>query len=93
MATEQAPIKVSGATKERIRYLAALTDATQAEIVDRAVEEYAARHVDDIKQGIERARFVLTGGDAEIAAYLLDVPVEDIERVAGKPPVASADPS
>ena len=93
MATEQAPIKVSGATKERIRYLAALTDATQAEIVDRAVEEYAARHVDDIKQGIERARFVLTGGDAEIAAYLLDVPVEDVERVAGKPPAASADPS
>src|ERR1039457_2759201 len=32
----QAPIKVSGETKERIRYLAALTDATQAEIVDRA---------------------------------------------------------
>jgi hypothetical protein len=49
--------------------------------------------VDDIKQGIERARFVLTGGDAEIAAYLLDVPVEDVERVAGKPPAASAGPS
>jgi len=93
MATEQAPIKVSGATKERIRYLAALTDATQAEIVDRAVEEYAARHVDDIKQGIERVRLVLAGGDAEIAAYLLDIPVEDIERVASKPSVASADPS
>lgn len=93
MATGQAPIKVSGATKERIRYLAALTDATQAEIVDRAVEEYAARHLDDIKQGIERARFVLTGGDAEIAAYLLDVPIEDVERVAGKSPAVSAGPS
>jgi predicted DNA-binding protein len=93
MATEQAPIKVSGSTKERIRYLAALTNATQAEIVDRAVEEYAARHVDDIQQGIERARFVLTGGDAQIAAYLLDLPVEDIERVAGKATSASADPS
>lgn len=93
MATEQAPIKVSGATKERIRYLAVLTGATQAEIVDRAVEEYATRHVDDIKRGIERARFVLTGGDAEIAAYLLNVPVEDVQRVAGKPPDASASPS
>jgi len=93
MATDQAPIKVSGATKERIRYLATLTNATQAEIVDRAVEEYAARHVDDIKHGIERARFVLTGGDAEIAAYLLDVPVEDVRRVAGKPSATSADPS
>ncbi len=93
MATEQAPIKVSGATKERIRYLATLTNATQAEIVDRAVEEYSARHVDDIKRGIERARFVLTGSDAEIAAYLLDVPVEDVKRVAGKPQTSNADPS
>ncbi len=93
MATDHAPIKVSGATKERIRYLAALTDATQAEIVDRAIEEYAARHVDDIKEGIQRARFVLTGDDTEIAAFLLDVPVGDVERVAGKPPAPSAGPS
>ena len=82
----QAPIKVSEATKERIRYLAALTDATQAEIVDRAVGEYAARHADAINQGIERARQVLAGGDAAAAAYLLDVPAEDVQRVAGDHP-------
>jgi predicted transcriptional regulator len=82
----QAPIKVSGATKERIRYIAALTDSTQAEVVDRAVEEYTARHADDIQAGIERARSVLAGGDTAIAAHLLDVPVEDIDRVAGKRP-------
>jgi predicted transcriptional regulator len=93
LATEQSPIKVSAATKERVRYLAALSDATQAEIVDRAVEEYAARHVEEIKQGIQRARFVLTGGDAEIAAYLLDLPVEDVKRVTGPRPTANADPS
>ena len=80
----QAPIKVSGRTKERIRYLAALSDATQAEIVDRAVEEYAARHADVIQEGIERARFVLAGGDAAIAAQLLDVPAEDVQRIAGE---------
>ncbi len=80
----QSPIKVSAATKERIRYIAALTDATQAEVVDRAVEEYAARHADAIAAGIERARSVLAGGETAIAAHLLDVPVEDIERVAGK---------
>ena len=80
----QSPIKVSEATKERIRYIAALTDATQAEIVDRAVEEYTARHADAINAGIERARSVLAGGETAIAAHLLDVPVEDIERVAGK---------
>jgi predicted transcriptional regulator len=78
----QSPIKVSAATKERIRYIAALTDATQAEVVDRAVEEYAARHADAIAAGIERARSVLAGGETAIAAHLLDVPVEDIERVA-----------
>jgi predicted transcriptional regulator len=80
----QSPIKVSGATKERIRYLAALTDATQAEIVDRAVEEYAARHADAIQAGIERARAVLAGGETAVATHLLDEPIEDVERVAGK---------
>lgn len=80
----QAPIKVSGRTKERIRYLAALTDVTQAEVVDRAVEEYAARHADAIAAGIERARMVLAGGDVAIASHLLGVPAEDVQRVAGK---------
>ena len=88
----QAPIKVSEQTKERIRYLAALTDATQAQVVDRAVEEYAARHADAINQGIERARLVLAGG-AAIAAHLLDVPSEDIQRIAGQHPGASAGPA
>ncbi len=81
----QSPIKVSGQTKERIRYLAALTDATQAAVVDRAIEEYAARHADAVKDGIERARFVLAGGDAAIAAHLLDVPIDDVSRVMGEP--------
>ena len=89
----QAPIKVSGATKERIRYLAALTDATQAQVVDRAVDEYAARHADAINQGIERARLVLAGGDADSAAHLLGVPAEDIQRIAGKPSSANAGPA
>ena len=89
----QAPIKVSGQTKERIRYLAALTDATHARVVDRAVEEYAARHADAINQGIEPARLVLAGGDAAIAAHLLDVPADDIQRIAGQPPGANAGPA
>ncbi|MHB8665467.1 MAG: hypothetical protein ACYDH6_22505 [Acidimicrobiales bacterium] len=79
----QAPIKVNERTKERIRYLAALTDVTQAEIVDRAVSEFAARHVDDINKGIGRAREVLAAGDAVIAALLLDEPVEAVERGSG----------
>lgn len=91
MTVSQAPIKVNEQTKERIRYLAALTDATQAEIVDRAVSEYAERHAGEIAAGMERARTVLSSGDAPIAAYLLDEPVEAVERVAGTKP-ASAQP-
>lgn len=79
----QAPIKVSEQTKDRVRYLAALTDATQAEIVDLAVTEYAARHADQIAAGLERAREILAGGDAAVAALLLGEPVAAVERVAG----------
>lgn len=83
MAT-QAPIKVSAETKDRIRYLAALTDATQAEIVDRAVGEYAVRHADEVAKGLERAREVLSGGDAAIAAFLLDESPAAVRRVSGR---------
>ena len=79
----QAPIKVHEQTKERIRYLAALTDATQADVVDRAVAEFAERHANEIANGMRRAREVLAGGDAAIAAYLLNEPLESVKRVAG----------
>jgi predicted transcriptional regulator len=79
----QAPIKVHEQTKERIRYLAALTDATQADVVDRAVAEFAARHADEIANGMRRASEVLAGGDAAIAAYMLNEPLENVKRVAG----------
>jgi predicted transcriptional regulator len=80
----QSPIKVHEQTKERIRYLAALTDATQADLVERAVAEFAKRHADEIVAGMRRAREVLAGGDATIAAYLLDEPLENVKRVAGR---------
>jgi hypothetical protein len=86
----QAPIKVDESTKERIRYLAALIDTTQAEVVDRAVREYAVRHADLIEKGIDHARSVLSSGDAAIAAHLLDLPVAAVERVAGGRRSASA---
>lgn len=79
----QSPIKVSEETKDRVRYLAALTDRTQAEIVDRAVTEYAARHAEDIAKGLDRAREALAGGDAEIAAHLLGESPDAVKRVAG----------
>ena len=83
MSVNQSPIKVSPQTKERIRYLAALTDTTQTQLVDRAIEEYTARHADLIDKGIDAARSVLAIGDVAIAAHLLDVPDEAVRRIAG----------
>jgi predicted transcriptional regulator len=83
MSVSQSPIKVSPHTKERIRYLAALTDTTQTQLVDRAIEEYTARHADLIEKGIDTARSVLAVGDVAIAAHLLDVPDEAVRRIAG----------
>src|SRR5665213_3095289 len=80
----QAPIKVNVETKERIRYLAALVDTTQAEVVDRAVQEYAVRHADLIEKGIDRARSVLASGDAALAAQLLGKSLDDVQRVSGR---------
>lgn len=82
----QSPIKVSEETKERVRYLAAFTDLTQAEVVSRAVAEFAVRHADDVTRGIQRARDVLAAGDAAVAAHLLNEPLEAVERVAGGQP-------
>ena len=79
----QSPIKVNEETKERIRYLAALIDTTQAGVVDLAVEEYAVRHADLIEKSIDHARSVLASGDAAIAAHLLDVPLGAVNRVSG----------
>jgi len=84
MSVNQSPIKVSPQTKERIRYLAALTDTTQSQLVDRAIEEYTARHADLIEKGIDAARSVLAIGDVAIAAHLLDVPDEAVRRIAGQ---------
>lgn len=80
----QSPIKVADGTKERIRYLATVTNLTQGEVVDRAIQEYAVRHADMIEKGLDQARSVLLAGNAAIAAHLLDVPTESIQRVGGK---------
>jgi predicted transcriptional regulator len=84
MKTTQSPIKVNEQTKERIRYLAALIDTTQADVVDRAISEFTVRHADVIEKGINNARVALTGGDTAIAALLLDEPLDAIQRVSGR---------
>lgn len=62
---------------------------TAAELADlqmRREKEHARDHPRDtaeIAEGIERASAALDGGDAATAAYLLEVPEQDVERVAG----------
>jgi hypothetical protein len=40
----QSPIKVHEATKEKVRYAALMAGLKQAELVERAVDEYVERH-------------------------------------------------
>jgi uncharacterized protein with ATP-grasp and redox domains len=87
---KQSPIKVNEDTHTRIRYLATLTNLTQGDVVDLAVQEFAVRHPDLIEKGLEEARSVLNVHDnASVAAYLLDMPAERVKRVAGKSAAAA----
>ncbi len=44
------------------------------------------RSHEQIKTGIKKARHVIEAGDEAVAAYLLDVPVEDIQCVSRNVP-------
>jgi len=70
MAT-QAPVKVSEATREKIRYAAALSAMTQSHLVEAAVDEYLTRHAQELDQGIAKARAALRLGDDAAVAHLL----------------------
>ena len=79
----QPPDKVSADAHARIRYLAALAGLTQGEIGDVAVSEVLVRQPAEMEKGLAEARTVLGSGSSAVAAYLLGMPVEDVERVAG----------
>jgi predicted transcriptional regulator len=84
MAT-QAPVKVSEATREKIRYAAALSEMTQTRLVEAAVDEYLARHADELDQGIARARTALRLGDDAAVTHLLGADAETARRVGARP--------
>jgi len=54
-----------------------------ADIVDQAIQEVAVRHSDLVERGIDHARSAIAGGDVGVAAHLLDVPVDGIDRIVG----------
>jgi hypothetical protein len=87
MARAQSPIKVHETTKEKIRYAALMAGLKQAELVERAVDEYVERHREEFGQRMDRAREALLGGKASALAYATGVTEGDVERMGG---VASA---
>lgn len=82
----QSPIKVHESTKQKVRYAALMAGVQQAELVERAVDEYVERHRDHFAQRMENARQALLGGKASALAYSLDVDEAAIERIGGVTP-------
>jgi hypothetical protein len=83
MLRAQSPIKVHEATKEKVRYAALMAGLKQAELVERAVDEYVERHREDFAQRMEQAHQALLGGKTATLAYSLGVEEADVERVGG----------
>lgn len=83
MARAQSPIKVHESTKEKVRYAALMAGLKQAELVERAVDEYVERHREEFGRRMEHAREALLGGKSSALAYSAGVSEEDVERVGG----------
>jgi len=83
MARAQSPIKVHESTKEKVRYAALMAGLKQAELVERAVDEYVERHREEFSRRMERAREALLGGKTSALAYSAGVSEADVERVGG----------
>jgi hypothetical protein len=79
----QSPIKVHEATKEKVRYAALMAGLKQAELVERAVDEYVERHRELFAQRMEHAQKALLGGKTAALAYSVGVGESDVERVGG----------
>lgn len=94
MARAQSPIKVHESTKEKVRYAALMSGLPQAELVERAVDEYVERHREEFGRRMERAREALLGGNASTLARATGVSEEDVARVGGvsEPQLASRRP-
>jgi hypothetical protein len=79
----QSPIKVHEATKEKVRYAALMAGLKQAELVERAVDEYVEHHRELFALRMERAQEALLGGKTSALAYSVGIGEADVERVGG----------
>ena len=83
MVRAQSPIKVHEATREKVRYAALMAGLKQAELVERAVDEYVERHRDQFALRMERAKQALLGGKTSTLAHSLGVAEADVQRLGG----------
>ena len=74
---------VHEATKEKVRYAALMAGLKQAELVQRAVDEYVEHHRELFALRMERAHGAPLGGKTSTLAHSLGVGEADVQRVGG----------
>jgi hypothetical protein len=84
--TAQAPVKAYPETKEKLRHAAGLIGCTQAELLDRMLEEFLETHREDFSERLDAARAALLGDPHDAVAFALGVERADIDAVAGASP-------
>jgi hypothetical protein len=80
--TAQSPIKAYPETKDRLRHAAGLVGCTQAELLDRMVDEFLANHREEFEARLDAARAALLGGPHDAVALALGVDRAAIDAVA-----------
>lgn len=81
--TAQAPIKAYPETKDRLRHAAGLIGCTQAELLDRVLEEFLASHREEFMGRLDAARAALLGDPHDAVAFALGVERDAVDAVAG----------
>jgi hypothetical protein len=69
--------------QEKVRYAALMAGLKQAELAERAVDEYVEHHRELFALRMERAHEALLGGKTSTLAYSVGVGEADAERVGG----------
>lgn len=80
--TARAPIKAYPQTKERLRHAAGLVGCTQAELLDRMVDEFLANHREEFEGRLDAAGAALLGDPHDAVAFALGVNYSAIDAVA-----------
>jgi hypothetical protein len=82
-STAQSPVKVYEHTKAKLRHAASVKGIAQAELLEKAVDEYVANHREDFAQLLGEAKAALLGGSDAAVAYALDLSEDEMAEIAG----------